>query len=69
MLVVLPSGSVRCRLREVRPTLRPRAEAIVLKLVTENDTARGWWGSIRFTDAAGRPIQGIDGTLDPEAKN
>jgi hypothetical protein len=36
---------------------------LVLKVVNETGS---WQGSVRFTDAAGQPLKGIQVTLDPE---
>jgi hypothetical protein len=39
---------------------------VLFKIVNERG---GWAGSVRFTDAAGQPVEGIRVTLDPEAKD
>jgi hypothetical protein len=39
---------------------------LVFKVVNET---RGWQGSVRFTDAAGQPLNGIRVTLNPDGKD
>jgi hypothetical protein len=38
----------------------------VFKVVNE---MQNWGGSVRFTDAAGRPLKGVRVTLDPKARD
>jgi WD40 repeat protein/serine/threonine protein kinase len=46
--------------------LKKGLNAIVFKVVQKEG---GWAGSIRFTQADGRPVHGIKATLDPEGKD
>jgi hypothetical protein len=43
-------------------TLQSGINVLVFKVANESG---GWGGSVRFTDAAGRPVKGIRVTLDP----
>ena len=47
-------------------TLNAGVNLLVFKVVNEFGT---WKGSVRFTDAQGNPVKGIQVTLDPEAKD
>jgi eukaryotic-like serine/threonine-protein kinase len=46
--------------------LKAGINVLVFKVVNQTD---GWRGSVRLTDADGKPLKGIRVTLDPEAKN
>jgi hypothetical protein len=43
-------------------TLNAGTNVLVFKVVYETG---GWQGSVRFTDAAGQPVQGLRTTLTP----
>jgi len=46
--------------------LKSGLNVVVFKIVNAKE---GWQGSLRFTDAAGQPLKGIELTLDPDAKD
>jgi len=46
--------------------LKAGLNVLVFKVVNEG---AGWQGSVRLTDAAGQPLEGIRVTLDPEGKD
>jgi WD40 repeat protein len=46
--------------------LRAGLNVLVFKVVNE---MQNWGGSVRFTDAAGRPLKGVRVTLDPKARD
>jgi len=51
----------------VNLSLEAGLNTLVFKTV--NDRAPAWQTSVRFTDAAGNPVDGISVTLDPSAQN
>jgi hypothetical protein len=54
--------------QDEQPGLDLRAGLNVLVFEVVNETM-GWHGSVRLTDASGRPLKGIKVTLDPDGKD